>query len=134
MHLGEVRDRLADFEKRGVQVVGLAMCEPAVLKQYLHESSWPFPIYCDPQRELYRALGLARTSWWRILSPGSIFRYLKLIFQGGRVRSMYPGEDPLQLGGDFLIRRDRGIIWSYRSQEPTDRPKLEDILMIAVES
>ena len=43
---------------------------------------------------------------------------------------MPEGEDALQLGGDFLVDRDGGILWAYRSVDPTDRPTVEQLLAL----
>jgi hypothetical protein len=123
-----VAKRIDDFRRLGVDVVAVSMSRPDVLAAYLKEKSLPFPVVADPERTAYAAFGLGRTSWSRILRPGVIWRYLKLIFRGGKVRRVAEGEDALQTGGDFLVDGERRLNWRYTSADPTDRPRVEELL------
>jgi alkyl hydroperoxide reductase subunit AhpC len=126
-----VAARHEDFRQAGVQVVAVSMSPADGVARYLDTHSLPVPLVADPDRKLYSALGLGRTSWARLLRPGLIWKYLKLIARGGKVRSVPRGEDPLQLGGDFLIDRDRRVLWAYRSADPADRPTVDELLRVA---
>jgi hypothetical protein len=123
-----VANRIDDFRRLGVEIVAVSMSRPEALATYLKEKSLPFPIVADPERTAYAAFGLGRTSWSRILRAGVIWRYMKLIFRGGKVRRVAEGEDALQTGGDFLIDGERRLIWGHTSADPTDRPTVEEIL------
>ena len=50
------------------------------------------------------------------------------MLRGYGVKKPYAGEDMLQLGGDFIIDRHRGIVFAYPSADPTDRPAISTIL------
>lgn len=112
----------------GVGVVAIAMSQPSALGPYLAMRPLPFPLFADPQRVAYAAFSLGRTSWLRLLRPGVIWGYLKLIFRGWMVRGVAKGEDALQTGGDFLFDRERRLIWEHRSDDPTDRPSVDELL------
>jgi hypothetical protein len=88
----------------------------------------PFQVVSDPTRAGYAAFGLERTTWWRMLRPAVVLRYLGLIFRGWKVRMLREGEDVLQLGGDFVLDAQRRLRYAHRSVEPTDRPPVEDLL------
>src|SRR5262245_4684629 len=88
----------------------------------------PFPVVGDPERAAYRAFGLERTSWGRLLRPGVVLRYLGLIFRGWLPRRPRSGEDVLQLGGDFVLNGEGRMVYAYRSAEPTQRPSIETLL------
>lgn len=107
------------------------MSRPDVLAAYLARQPWPFPVFGDPDRKAYAAVGLGRTTWSRILRPSVIGKYLRLIFGGWRIRRIADGEDALQLGGDFLVARDGHIVWAYRSADPADRPPVAEMLKAA---
>lgn len=119
------------FEELGVGIVAVSMSKPELLGPYLQRRPLPFPIYADPDRASYQAMGLPRSTWWRFLRPAVIGKYLALIFRGWRIRRIPEGEDALQLGGDFLIARSRRLLWEYRSASPTDRPDLATLLAAA---
>src|SRR5262245_5943671 len=101
---------------------------------FLREQSLPFPVVADPERVAYRAFGLERTSWTRMLHPGVVFRYLRLLFRGWRPRQVRKGEDVLQLGGDFVLDGEGRLVYAYRSAEPTDRPPVEALLKAVTET
>src|SRR5687767_8121276 len=104
------------------------MSRPAGIAAYLSANPMPVPVLSDPDRRLYAALDLRRTSWARLLRPALLWKYLKLVAGGGKVRRIPEGEDALQLGGDFLVLPDRRVPWAYRGADPTDRPSVDRIL------
>jgi hypothetical protein len=126
-----VTARRDDFRRVGVEVVAVSMTTPEGLTGYLAGRQMAVPVFADPQRRLYAALRLGRTSWGRLLRPGLVWKYLKLIARGGKVRPVPAGEDALQLGGDLLVGPDRRVLWAYRSADPTDRPSVADLLQAA---
>src|SRR5437867_3624031 len=102
-HLVEVVKRVGEFEKLGVGVAAVSMSRPEALTAYLQSNPLPFPVVADPERKGYAAFGLGRTSWGKMLRPRVVWRYLKQIARGGKIRRIPEGEDPLQMGGDFII-------------------------------
>jgi hypothetical protein len=44
------------------------------------------------------------------------------------VKRIPEGEDVLQLGGDFIVDVQRRLLWTYRSADPLDRPRVDDLL------
>ena len=106
----------------------VTLSRPEVLTEYLKQNPWPFEVVGDPDLRGYRAFGLQRASWWTYLRGGVLAGYLRLIFRGWKPRQPYEGEDVHQLGGDFIVDGQRRLIYAYPSREPTDRPKVEDLL------
>ena len=95
-------------------------------KAYVQHMKLPWPLLEDAKRELYRAYGMTRGSWWQIYSPASILDYLRLIFTG-RLPGK-PGKDWRQLGGDVLIDPSGIVRFHHVSQTPHDRPRIDAIL------
>ncbi len=112
----------------GADVLIVCQARPEVLATFLREHPLPFPIVGDPERTAYRRFGLERTSWATMLRPGVIWGYLRLMFRGWRPQAVRPGEDVLQLGGDFILDREGRLVYAYRSAEPTDRPPVAGLL------
>jgi peroxiredoxin len=123
-----VQEHSQEIRQLGAEVLVVTQGQPALLAMFLREQSVPFPVVGDPTRDTYRAFGLERTTWWKILRPASIFRYLKLIFRGWKPRRPNEGEDVLQLGGDFILDSQGRLVYARRSAEPTDRPRVEELL------
>ena len=120
-------EHVAEFQAH-VNIAVVTMSKPTGLSAYLAQRPWPFPVWCDPERKAYATLGLARTSWGRILRWGSITRYLGLMWKGWKIRRIPEGEDPLQLGGNFLLDRQCRLVWAFRSEDATVRPTPAEIL------
>lgn len=116
------------FAARGCTVLVISQAKPEVLALYLARFKWDVPLVCDPERAAYTAFGLERTQWLAFFKPRVLWGYFRGMFKGYRVRKPYAGEDVLQLGGDFILSRDRKVIFAYPSADPTDRPTVTDLL------
>jgi hypothetical protein len=125
-----VADQFREFQELGVGVLAISMSRPEPLVRYLAERPLPFPLLADPERKAYAAFELGRTSWSRFMRPGIAWRYTKAVLRGGKLRGIPEGEDALQTGGDFLVDRDRRLLWAYASPDPTDRPAVDGLLKV----
>jgi AhpC/TSA antioxidant enzyme len=123
-----VAKRVEEFRALGVNIIVITMSTPQTLARFEKERVFPIALFADPTRNSYRAFGLEHTTMMRIIRPSVIWKYLKLIARGGKVRRVPEGEDALQLGGDFLVARDGRLLWSFRSADPTDRPSVDVLL------
>jgi AhpC/TSA antioxidant enzyme len=123
-----VAKRYAEFWALGVGLGAVSMTTPEGLFRYLAEWPLPFPLLADPDRRAYAAFGLERTTWGKVIRPGTMWRYTKAVLRGGKVRPVPKGEDPLQTGGDFLIGADRRVLWGHTTPDPTGRPTVDFIL------
>jgi hypothetical protein len=117
-----------EFAARACSVLVVTQAKPEVLALYLSRSQWAVPIVCDPDRAAYTAFGLERTGWLTFFKPRVLWGYVRGMFKGYRVKKPYAGEDVLQLGGDFILTRERRLAFAYPSADPTDRPPVADLL------
>ncbi|WP_219420201.1 hypothetical protein [Pseudonocardia nigra] len=72
----------------------------------------------DPDRDLYRLLGLGRAPVWQVYSPGTLLHYTRAVARGRRLQK--PVEDTRQLGGDALVV-DGVVRRIWRPRTPDDR-------------
>ena len=107
----------------------ISFANPATVAAYQQELNWPFPVFSDPTRSIYRALGLKRLPWFRVFSPATLALYLRLLKENRRPKR-YGDADIYQGGGDFLINRQGEILFSYPSRDPADRPTLGMLLEV----
>lgn len=119
------RDQLA---ARGCSVLIVSQARPEMLRLYLSRSAWAVPVVCDPGRAAYTAFGLERTRWRTFFRPSVLWGYVRKMLRGYGVKKPYAGEDVLQLGGDFILSRDRNVTFAYRSAVPTARPAVADLI------
>lgn len=110
------------------EVVAVSFSKPERVAAALKALPLPFPALSDPDLVSYHAYGLGRTRWRDMLRPGVLLRFGKMLLRGWAPRKPNRGDDVLQLGGDFVLDRQRKISYAYRSLEPTDRPSPEELL------
>jgi hypothetical protein len=127
-HLGQVQQRYEEIRALGGEVLAVSFSRPEVLAKHIERFPTPFPLLGDPDLAAYRAFGLGRTPLWRLFTPRAIGRYLKILLAGYAPHRPYAGDDVLQLGGDFVLDRERRLRFIYRSVDPTDRPSLDDLI------
>ena len=112
----------------GVSVLVIVQAKPEQVAGWLAKRPQPFPVVSDPDRVAYRAFGLGRVGWLHFLRPDVLLRFLWLMLRGWLVRMPVAGEDVLQLGGDFVLGRDRRVVFAHPSRAATDRPTVDQIL------
>jgi len=119
---------LEDFSKKGAAILFVVQAKPPVLERFLKEFPQPFAMACDPDRNLYKEFRLERVSWLTFFRPKVIWGYLRLMFRGQKVRAPYTEEDVQQLGGDFILNQTGKVVYEFRSQDPTARPTMNELL------
>ena len=117
-------DRLDEFG--GAAVVLVTFTRPRNLRGFRRRLGLRFPVVADETRAVYRAYGLGRGPWWKVWGPRALLAYIRLVRTGRRVER--PTEDTLQLGGDFVVDRDGGLAYTYRSRAPDDRPSVDALI------
>lgn len=128
-HIEQLRRRAAELEQADIRAAVVTFEVSCVARNYVRKTGLPWPLLDDEQRVLYRAYGMGRGSYWRILGPKSWWAYMKIMLRG-RLPKM-PKDDPYQLGGDVLID-PRGIVrLQHVSTMPADRPSVDAILACA---
>ena len=119
------RDR---FAAAGCSVLVVSQAKPESLASYIERQGWHVPIVADPERKSYAAFGLERTGWLSFFRPKVLWGYFRGMAKGYGVKKPNAEEDLLQLGGDFILNRNREIIFAYRSADPIDRPSIAALL------
>ena len=119
-----------EIKELGGDVLVVSFASPERVKAFLDESPRPFPVVSDADRAAYRAFGLERTTVGAMLRPGVIARYLGMMFRGWLPSKPGGGDDVLQLGGDFVLDADGKVLFAHSSVEPTDRPKIQELVKV----
>jgi hypothetical protein len=87
----------------------------------------------DPQRDSYRAMGLERTTWWKILFPSAEGRKRRAEaktagFPISLKGTLQKHSDVLQLPGAALVAHGGRIAWLHRGGSPSDIPSPTELL------
>lgn len=94
-------------------------------QRWVEETCSAFPFLMDPQRQLYRALGLER-SLARSWNLKTLWHYARAALSG---RSLKPIQgDSAQLGGDFVVDEGGTLRYAHHSRDPVDRPPVDEVL------
>lgn len=121
-----MREREAELDRRGVRIFAVTFEPVTRMREYQEKERLPFPILRDPRRDGYKCFGIERKNARTIWSPGTVWYYIKRAFQGRLPEKVKA--DLYQLGGDVLLDADGSVLWVYRSQNPADRPSVDEIL------
>ncbi|KAL4913994.1 AhpC/TSA antioxidant enzyme-domain-containing protein [Aspergillus aurantiobrunneus] len=123
-----------------IAIVGCG--DPGLIDYYAKQSRCPFPMYADPSRNLYNALGMIST-WALGTQPAYISKsVLRLAIEGiwqvlakipsGMALKAGPGD---QVGGEFLFESaedsEKRITWCHRMQRSwghTEIPELSKVI------
>lgn len=122
-----MRDRLHDFGDEAI-VALVTFTDPASLRDYESRHDLGYLALRDPDRSGYRAFGLGRGSVRRVWGWRAARRYLQLLRRDGLGGLRRPTEDPLQLGGDFVIDRAGRLVWGFWGDGPDHRPAVGDLV------
>jgi hypothetical protein len=111
------RDRI---ETAGGVVLAVAFDEPKRVRAgLLRGIDDPWPVLIDRDRVAYRRWGLGRASRLRLVRPDWVRGYARMLLRGDRLAR--PGNDVLQLGGDFVIDRNGVVVLAHPQAGFDDR-------------
>jgi hypothetical protein len=120
-----VQARTEELEELGAQPIAVGFSPLGPLAALARHLGWPWPFLSDTGRILYQRLGLPRAKLRDVWTPGTKDIYRAAKVAGRAIHA--PVEDPLQLGGDALIRA--GVVTRlWRPASPDDRPSVNDLI------
>ena len=135
---------LRSFVRRRDEVAAAGVREVVVFHSPVselapHANGFPFPLIADPERRLYRELGV-ESSPRALLDPRAWFSVVRAVALGtaaillGRERppSLAPHGGRLGLPGDFLIAGDGRVIACKYGEHADDQWSVDEVLGLAV--
>lgn len=118
--LSDVAARRSEIEAKGVRVVLVHMSPPEAFARFSAEYGLAdLPDVSDPERRLYRGLGLRRGTLAQLLGWDVWLRGARAFFSGHRVGPMEG--DGTQMPGVFLVHRGQ-VMHSFIHKKASDRP------------
>lgn len=116
-----------ELEQLNVEVLIISFGTLPAVQIWLEETCSPFRVLLDPERSTYQAYEIER-SLRRSWNLRTIWHYAQLLTSGRRWRGIQG--DSAQLGADFVVDPDGSLRLAHYSQDPTDRPHVEDLLAL----
>jgi peroxiredoxin len=116
-----------ELKELDVEVLVVCFGTLPAVQAWLEETCSPFRVLLDPERSAYRAYGIER-SLARSWNLKTIWRYARLLTSGRHWRGIQG--DSAQLGADFVVGSDGRVRLAYYSHDPTDRPRVENLLAL----
>ena len=134
MHLVEVQEHLAEFEKRGLQVAAVGQATGAEAQSFCQKWGVAYPCLGDARRQGYKALELSRGNWWNVVVRSALTRpvdTLSLIAKADMKGAQLASTDVLQLGGICIVDRDGILRGVHRAKSPEDMPPALEVAEFA---
>ncbi len=125
MQLHKAKERIEGAE---FQVILVGMGTPENAEEFRKKYASSFPIICDPEKKLYSAFGLGRSSVTSMASPSVLVKSLRTMMEGNLPG--IPREDVKQMPGVFMIDREGTIRYSYYAKDVSDNPSVEELISL----
>jgi len=124
----KVQARLAELEAADIDVIVVGFSTAERLSFIGDQFELTFPMLSDPGRRWYKAFAIGRGGWGTVLAPRILWRYMRLMFRGYRLRK--PTDDLRQLGGDILLHGDN-VIAQWIGTESERRASVDEVITAA---
>ncbi|MDA0269998.1 MAG: peroxiredoxin-like family protein [Chloroflexi bacterium] len=125
-HVARIRDVLADVRALGAEVAVIGNGTPFMAQAFVEDYAFEVPVFTNPGRDVYRALGAKRPSSAFILRPSfwiNSFRAFRAGFRQGALQG-----DRAQLGGVFIVLPGGAMPFAHRSAVAGDIPSNARVL------
>jgi hypothetical protein len=134
-----LRKRHSEITTTGYQVIAITPSNKSLLEQFVEAfGPFPFPIYGDPERALYRSMGHVSMPKWKLMQKAAV-AYLKggsKVFmpkdesQQRVVKKSMKTQDLYIQGGTWLFNEKGEVLWSHIDQSPEDHARIDEILAV----
>ena len=122
--LSQLREAYPEIEALGARALAVATGADFQARQLMRDGL-PFPALCDPDKNLYRALGIERIRWHRWVRPATWWRWA--VASKGVRQGRLTG-DVLQASGVAILDAAGTLRYLHRGRTLADYPPLGDIL------
>ena len=121
----QLHRELDTVRSRGAELVVVGQGNSRWARAFRERLALQNPVYVDPEREIYRALGMKRGLGSQ-LTLGALRNYWRALRSGYFPRGLLG--DTLQQGGVLVLLPGGRIAYRYLSREAGDHPPVADVL------
>ncbi|XP_063713847.1 uncharacterized protein LOC134841739 [Symsagittifera roscoffensis] len=113
----------------GVQMVMVSFGSQKGAARWKRETGCTHTVVTDQSRKFYNYFGL-RISFSKVWGSQTMHYYAGQIQQGKQFLKPFENEedDPLQMGGDFLVDKCGKLLMCYPQKYAADRPSIQSII------
>ena len=116
-----------ELEELETEVLLVSFSSQGYARRWIKEVCAPFRLLLDRERQVYRTYGL-ESSLLRSWSLKMVRSYVHLMRAGRKWRGIKGNS--VQMGGDFIVDAEGIVRLAYRSEDPTDRPTVEQLMNV----
>jgi peroxiredoxin len=127
--LGDLKAAIPTIEGAGVQPIVIGNGTPLMAEAFVEETGLELPLYTNPSRDVYAALGTKRPGIEAFVQPRLWWNFLRAALHGKFPKRVQG--DAAQLGGVFLVKPGGAMPYAYRSDLAGDHPSNDDLVMAA---
>jgi hypothetical protein len=113
----------------GAELVMIGNGTPAFGRAFVEDFRIEAPLYVDPARQTYRALGMARPGILSFVSPALLAAAARAL-RGGFVQGLVRG-DARQLGGVLVVAQDGRVVFRHLARDAGDHPPVAEVVAAA---
>jgi peroxiredoxin len=117
------------IRKAGAELAFVGNGTPAMARAFAEDYRLEVPLYVDPSRQTYRALGMGRPSVLSFLSPRLAAAAARAL-GGGHMQGAIRG-DARQLGGALVVGTDGRVAFRHLSRDAGDHPPVTELVAAA---
>lgn len=125
-HVSQLVPAVPAIHEAGAELVIVGSGSPSMAGFFAEDYHVTTPLFTDPSREVYRALGAKRPTWAALLTPRLYWNALQVHRRGHRMGRVQG--DLAQLGGVFIILPGGDMPFAYRSEVAGDLPRIARVL------
>ncbi|WP_456272725.1 peroxiredoxin-like family protein [Bacillus sp. AK031] len=132
-----MREHHGRLTEEGTQVIVIFPSNRSLLERFLDEfGPYPFQIFGDPDRTLFRSMGHKSMAKWKLLAKAG-----KAFIKGGKkaflpedekqqkvVKESLNTQDIYIQGGSWLFSEKGEVMWSHVDESPEDHASIEELI------
>ena len=116
-----------ELEQRGCKVVMVIKGTQSSAKEWMDIYKFPYPLYLDPELELFKELGLKR-SLTRVWKLPFLIGYAEKLVAGVSFTPPWEGDDIHLMAGDYITDSSGKLVYVFNALHSHDRPSTQQIL------
>ena len=115
-----------EIRAAGADVVSVFMYRALPTRNFCRQRGVEIDCLGDPERALYRAVGLERGGMKELYTPKVAIRAIGAARKGAIVGK--PEGDTRQMPGTFVVGREGLLLYAHYNADQSDNPKMQDVL------